>query len=112
MIVFIEYAGSKIETDENGYLIDHNDWNREIALIIAKNELIDLSAEHWVVVTFIREFYEEYDTSPAIRVLVKALASKFGPAIGNSRYLQRLFPKGPAKQATKIAGLPKPAKCL
>lgn len=112
MIAFIEYAGRKIETDTNGYLIDHNDWNREIALIIAKKELIDLSAEHWELVLFIREFYEEYDTSPAIRVLVKALASKFGAHIGNSRYLQRLFPKGPAKQATKIAGLPKPAKCL
>ena len=45
-------------------------------------------------------------------MLVKAMASKFGEEKGNSRYLYRLFPKGPAKQATKIAGLPKPVKCI
>lgn len=45
-------------------------------------------------------------------MLVKAVSQKFGEDKGNSRYLQRLFPEGPAKQATKLAGLPKPAKCL
>ncbi|NQZ52475.1 MAG: TusE/DsrC/DsvC family sulfur relay protein, partial [Moritella sp.] len=54
----------------------------------------------------------EYNTSPAIRALVKAMAKKLGADKGNSIYLYKLFPKGPAKQATKIAGLPKPAKCL
>lgn len=68
--------------------------------------------EHWEVVRFVREFYLEFNTSPAIRMLVKAMANKFGEEKGNSRYLYRLFPKGPAKQATKIAGLPKPVKCI
>ena len=67
---------------------------------------------HWEVVRFVREFYLEFNTSPAIRMLVKAMANKFGEEKGNSRYLYRLFPKGPAKQATKIAGLPKPVKCI
>lgn len=109
---FLEVAGKQIEVDANGYLLDHTEWDTEIAEIIAQKELIELSDAHWEVVLFVREFYIEYDTSPAIRVLVKSLAKKFGPDIGNSRYVQRLFPKGPAKQATKIAGLPKPAKCL
>ena len=109
---FLEVAGKQIEVDANGYLLDHTEWDTEIAEIIAQKELIELSDAHWEVVLFVREFYIEYDTSPAIRVLVKSLANKFGPDIGNSRYVQRLFPKGPAKQATKIAGLPKPAKCL
>lgn len=109
---FLEVAGRKIEVDANGYLLDHTDWNTEIAEIIAQKEEIELSDAHWEVVLFVRAFYKEYDTSPAIRVLVKSLANKLGPEIGNSRYVQRLFPKGPAKQATKIAGLPKPAKCL
>jgi tRNA 2-thiouridine synthesizing protein E len=60
----------------------------------------------------VRAFYLEYNTSPAVRMLVKAMAQKYGEEKGNSRYLFRLFPEGPAKQATKIAGLPKPAKCL
>lgn len=73
---------------------------------------IELSEAHWEVVHFVRAFYLEFNTSPAVRMLVKAMAQKYGEDKGNSRYLFRLFPKGPAKQATKIAGLPKPAKCL
>ena len=80
--------------------------------VIAAQEGITLAVEHWEVVRFVREFYLEFNTSPAIRMLVKAMANKFGEEKGNSRYLYRLFPKGPAKQATKIAGLPKPVKCI
>jgi tRNA 2-thiouridine synthesizing protein E len=109
---FLEYDGKKIEIDGNGYLLDYLDWDEELSTVIAQLEGIDLTPAHWEVVLFVRAFYEEYETSPAIRVLVKSLSNKFGPQIGNSRYVQRLFPKGPAKQATKIAGLPKPAKCL
>jgi tRNA 2-thiouridine synthesizing protein E len=112
MQYYLEFNGKKIETDANGYLKDHTQWQQELANIIAQNESIELTPAHWEVILFVREFYEEYDTSPAIRILVKSLKDKFGPDIGNSRYVQRLFPKGPAKQATKIAGLPKPAKCL
>lgn len=73
-------------------------------------EGISLSVEHWEVVRFVRDFYLEFNTSPAIRMLVKAMANKFGER--QQPYLYRLFPKGPAKQATKIAGLPKPVKCI
>ena len=54
----------------------------------------------------------QWSEAMADRMLVKAMANKFGEEKGNSRYLYRLFPKGPAKQATKIAGLPKPVKCI
>lgn len=102
----------QIETDTNGYLLDHQQWNEEVALAIAEKENLELTQAHWEVIYFVREFYQEYNTSPAIRMLVKAMAQKLGEDKGNSRYLQRLFPEGPAKQATKLAGLPKPAKCL
>lgn len=108
----LEFNGKQINVDKAGYLLKSDDWSPELAeLIAAKNE-IELTDERWEVVNFVREFYIEYDTSPAIRALVKAMANKYGPEKGNSRYLYRLFPKGPAKQATLIAGLPKPAKCL
>lgn len=106
------YQGQTIKTDKQGYLLDHNQWQPEIAEVIASQDNIELNEAHWEVIQFVRDFYLEYDTSPAIRMLVKAMAQKFGPEKGNSRYLHRLFPKGPAKQATKLAGLPKPAKCL
>jgi tRNA 2-thiouridine synthesizing protein E len=112
MADFIEFNDKKIAVDKNGYLENHNDWTEDLAYKLAETEQVELSDAHWEVVRFVRAFYEEYDTSPAIRVLVKQLAKEFGPDKGNSRYVQRLFPKGPAKQATKIAGLPKPAKCL
>ncbi|HCH7895303.1 sulfurtransferase TusE [Raoultella ornithinolytica] len=106
------FEGNEIETDSEGYLKETTQWNEAMAEVIAWQEGITLSVEHWEVVRFVREFYLEFNTSPAIRMLVKAMANKFGEEKGNSRYLYRLFPKGPAKQATKIAGLPKPVKCI
>jgi len=109
---YIEFEQNKIETDKFGYLLNVQDWHEQLTPILAEQENIQLTDNHWEVVKFVREFYLEFNTSPAIRALVKAMAVKFGPEKGNSRYLHRLFPKGAAKQATKLAGLPKPAKCL
>jgi len=108
----LEFAGQIIETDAQGYLKNSADWQEGLAPILAEQEGIILSEAHWEVVHFVRDFYLEFNTSPAIRMLVKAMAKKYGEEKGNSRYLYRLFPKGPAKQATKIAGLPKPVKCI
>ena len=108
----IEFNGHKIETDHQGYLKVVSDWSPELALIIAKEEEIELTDAHWEVINFVRNFYLEFKTSPAIRVLVKAIGQSLGADKGNSKYLYTLFPVGPAKQATKIAGLPKPAKCI
>lgn len=112
MTHFIEFQQQQIATDAFGYLARLDDWSPELAEKIAEKEQILLTEAHWEIIWLVRDFYQEYKTSPAIRMLVKALAQKFGEEKGNSRYLQRLFPDGPAKQATKIAGLPKPAKCL
>ncbi|WP_045973389.1 sulfurtransferase TusE [Xenorhabdus doucetiae] len=109
MLVF---EGREIETDAQGYLKNYRDWQEAMAPVIAGQEAITLTEQHWEVIRFVREFYEEFNTSPAIRMLVKAISQKYGEEKGNSRYLYRLFPKGPAKQATKIAGLPKPVKCI
>ncbi|MCW3173950.1 TusE/DsrC/DsvC family sulfur relay protein [Shewanella sp. FYR11-62] len=107
-----EFNGQIIETDKQGYLKNVEDWQQEMAPLLAATENIELTDAHWEVIHFVRHFYLEYKTSPAIRVLVKAIGQSLGPDKGNSKYLYTLFPVGPAKQATKIAGLPKPAKCL
>ncbi|KZN45194.1 TusE/DsrC/DsvC family sulfur relay protein [Pseudoalteromonas luteoviolacea] len=108
----LEVNDKTIETDKEGYLLNHLDWDESLAPVIASGENITLTDAHWEVIRFVRSFYEEYGTSPAIRMLVKAIAKKLGEDKGKSIYLYKLFPKGPAKQATKIAGLPKPAKCI
>lgn len=108
----LEFNDQQIDTDKQGYLLDYTLWTKELAPIIAEQENIILSEQHWEVINFVRNFYLEYNTSPAIRMLVKAMAKALGEDKGNSIYLYKLFPKGPAKQATKIAGLPKPARCI
>ena len=108
----IELNQKSYQVDNDGYLKNIDDWSEEFATLMAERENIILTPEHWEIIQLVREFYQEYKTSPAIRMLVKAMSQKFVEEKGNSRYLQRLFPDGPAKQATKFAGLPKPAKCL
>lgn len=108
----IKFEERMVETDAQGYLTDSNDWSEALAIVLAKQEGIELTEDHWVVIEFVRNFYQKFNTSPAIRMLVKAMTQKYGEEKGNSRYLYRLFVKGPAKQATKIAGLPKPVKCI
>ncbi|EHD21001.1 MULTISPECIES: sulfurtransferase TusE [Brenneria] len=108
----LEFEGRIIETDAQGYLMESTAWSEALAAVLAEREGIKLTDAHWEVLRFVRAFYLEFNTSPAIRMLVKAMAKKYGEEKGNSRYLYRLFPKGPAKQATKIAGLPKPVKCI
>ena len=101
-----------IPTDDNGYLKNIADWNMDVATQSANDLNLELNEERLEVVLFVRKFYETYNTSPSIRALVKAMAKEFGEEKGNSRYLYKLFPDGPALQATKIAGLPRPVKCI
>ncbi len=111
-LVSYQLDNQQIETDRFGYLKHTSDWSKPLAELIASGEGIALTDAHWEVITFVRDFYQTYNTSPAIRLLVKEMEKAYGPERGNSRYLYKLFPKGPAKQATKIAGLPKPARCI
>jgi len=107
-----ECNGETIEADEEGYIVDISLWNAELAGLIAESENIDMEDDHWEVVNFLRNYYEEYQIAPAVRVLTKAIKRTLGSEKGNSRYLYELFPYGPAKQACKIAGLPKPTGCI
>lgn len=108
----IEVGGKTYETDEEGYLVNLADWTEELGTEIAKAENVEMGPNHWEVVNFLREYYNEYQIAPAVRVLTKAIGKKLGADKGNSKYLYELFPYGPAKQACKIAGLPKPTGCV
>ena len=101
-----------LKLDKHGYLANLEDWNEDVAHYFAAADQLTLSTEHWEIIYFLRDFYQQYKLSPAMRILVKELKKKYGAKKGNSVYLQSLFPKGPAKQATKIAGLPKPVRCI
>jgi len=108
----ISFQDEQIATDNQGYLLDYTQWQEDIAKVMADEDTFELTTAHWEVIRFVRQFYLTYNTSPAIRALTKAMKAEFGEEKASSRYLFRLFPDGPAKQATKYAGLPKPKRCL
>ena len=104
--------GRRIELDKDGYLADLTDWSQPVAEALAQQEQLPLSAEHWDILLLLRDFYAEFQLSPANRPLIKYAALKLGPEKGNSLNLNRLFKGTPAKLAAKLAGLPKPTNCL
>lgn len=105
-------AGKTIATDREGYLRKLSDWDESLAISLAQAEGISLTPAHWEIIHLLRNFYREFDLSPAMRPLVKYTGQQLGPDKGNSIYLLRLFPPSPARVASKIAGLPRPANCL
>ena len=108
----IEVDGKTFETDEEGYLADITQWVPGVAEVMAKEDDLERTDEHWDIINFLREYYEEYQIAPAVRVLTKAVAKKLGKDNGNSKYLYGQFPNGPGKKACRYAGLPKPTGCV
>ncbi len=101
-----------IAFDEEGFLRDLSEWSTELAVEIAAAEGITLTEEHLEIITVVRDFYHQYQLSPAMRPLVKAVTLALGKDKGKSIYLMKLFPGSPAKLIAKIGGLPKPDNCL
>ena len=99
-------AGVQIEFDTDGHMKNLDQWNEEIAKELAKAEGIDnLTEDHWKVINFMRKEFKEKGDAPSIRKLTKESGV-------DTKTLYALFPKGPAKKAAKIAGLPKPKGCI
>jgi len=104
--------GRSVAVDREGFLVDLNDWSEAVAEALADAEGLTLQAEHWEIIRLLREFYAEFQLSPATRPLIKYTALKLGPEKGSSPHLNRLFKGTPAKLAAKLAGLPKPSNCI
>lgn len=108
-------SGSAIKQpprNAEGFLNSAEDWSDRVCEALAQEEGIALTDAHWEVVYLLRDYYFEYDSSPAMRALVKYLKLHLGPEKGRSIHLLKLFPESPARVASKLAGLPKPANCL
>jgi TusE/DsrC/DsvC family sulfur relay protein len=107
-----EFEGKKYELDEDGFLVDWQSWQEGMATAMAKNDNIELTENHWVIIKFLREYFIKFEIAPMIKILVKELGKAFGPEMGNTKYLYQLFPGGPAVMACRYAGLPKPTGCV
>ena len=102
----VELLGKQVALDEDGNLKNMSDWDKEIAVELAKQEGIEeLTDRHWIVIDFMRNEYETKGDAPSIRKLTKESGVE-------TKELYKLFPKGPAKKAARIAGLPKPKGCI
>ncbi|MHB1950845.1 MAG: TusE/DsrC/DsvC family sulfur relay protein [Acidiferrobacteraceae bacterium] len=108
----LEVNGKSLETDEEGFLLDPHEWNLAVAERIAEQERLELTEGRWLVVSFVREHFEERHTVPEARVVLKALGEKLGKDKATRKYLQELFPYGYGQQACKIAGMRKPRKLM
>lgn len=98
--------------DKEGFLRNLDDWSPAVAEQLAAGAGIALTSAHWEVIDLLRDYYNRFESSPAMRPLVKYCAQQLGPDKGKSVYLLSLFPGSPAKLGSKIAGLPKPDNCL
>ena len=99
-------AETPVDVDAEGFLTNPEQWNEEIAEAIARDAgIAELTPRHWQVVRFMRERYLTTGTAPSIR----ALGKESGVPV---KELYELFPKGPAKLAAKIGGIPKPKGCI
>ena len=96
----------------DGYLANVSDWTPEFAHSLAQHEAFELTAAHWELIYFLRNYFAEFEMAPPMRLLTKAVAMRLGSDKGNSLYLYTLFPDGPAKQGCRYAGLPKPVSCI
>ena len=107
----IEFQGQSYPTDVQGFLKQRLSWSPELAVYMAKLDGVDLSEEHWEVINYFRDYYDDYNIPPPMRMVMRVFKKAFGEENANSRYLLQLFPEGATKAASKFAGLPKPKNC-
>ena len=102
----MKYAEHEIEVDDEGFLVNSDQWTREVAEVIATEAGIGpLTDRHWQVIDFCRKDTQEQGTPPGLRRIAKL-------SNVNMKELYRLFPKGPGKLAARVSGLPKPQGCI
>jgi tRNA 2-thiouridine synthesizing protein E len=104
--------GAIVETDPEGYLVNLSDWSEEVAEHLAAQDNLILGENQWKIIRYMRDYFNEYGTAPNLRILQKSLKEEFGTEWGDKKFLFDLFPFGPAKQAGRYAGTPKPTGCV
>jgi len=108
----MQLNGAVVETDDEGYLLNPDDWSMDLAKVIARCEDMELTEERLEIVQFVRQQFDERECIPELRTLLKTLREKHGKEIATRKYVYKLFPYGYGQQACKIAGMRKPLKLL
>ena len=102
----IEIEGKILQVDGDGFLIEPEAWNENVAKLIAENDgITEMNEKHWAIIKIIRDNWEEKGMAPMVRSICQETGIKL-------REIYELFPLGPARGACRIAGLPKPDGCV
>lgn len=100
-----EIAGKEIQFDEEGFMANPDDWDKDVAVILASDININLSEQHWAIIDFSRNDYKSQGEAPGLRRISKEAGV-------TTKELYKLFPKGPAKKIAYVSGLGKPTGCI
>ncbi|MGD2117027.1 MAG: TusE/DsrC/DsvC family sulfur relay protein [Chromatiales bacterium] len=106
------YGGQQVAVDEEGFLLNVDDWQREMVADIARSVGIEMTDRHWEVVDYIRDYFEANHAVPELRTFLKHLREKYDQQTATRKYVYSLFPYGFGQQACKIAGMRKPRKLM
>ncbi|HUK99521.1 MAG TPA: TusE/DsrC/DsvC family sulfur relay protein [Nitrospirota bacterium] len=102
----VQVKGKDIELDEDGFLVNPEDWSNDMVEYFAKEESVsNLTENHWKVINYLRDYFKKFGVAPMIRKVCKDTGFPL-------KEIYEMFPSGPAKGACKIAGLPKPTGCV
>lgn len=110
-MMMLEVNGKSIETDVQGFLQHTDDWSEDYANEQAQKDGLKLYNDHWELIYYFREYYEENMVNPTMHTLVRDLGSKskhFHDQKAYEKHIYNLFPKDPAHEICKLAGLPLP----
>lgn len=110
-MTYVELGDKLIELNEEGFVADPRAWTREVAEHMAQRDGLTLTEGHWEVINYLRGYFEKYHIAPMIKIITTEIGL-IRPEKGNTRYIYRLFPDGPAKQACRYAGLPRATGCV
>ncbi len=102
----VEFEGNSFSVDEDGFIDNFENWNKDWVKYVKQMEGIDeLNEEHWKVIDILQDYYKKNGIAPMVRILSKLTGFKL-------KHIYELFPSGPGKGACKMAGLPKPTGCV
>jgi len=102
----LQVGEREVVTDSEGYLVDLDDWSEDFVRAQAAAEGLDLTAEHWEVIRFLRDYYENKHHQAPVRDIIRHFRKQWGSEKGSNRYLHEIFPRGgPQKQGNRLAGL-------
>ncbi len=112
MVSELHVGEQTLQTTDDGFLLELPAWTPAVAEVMAQQDELSLSPEHWEIIEFVRAYYAAHSIVPIMRILAKAIARELGEEKAKTRYLYGLFAEGPVRQASRYGGLPKPPSCI